>query len=84
MKREGEREGGVRGSKEGKDTRTGGEEKERREEASTCHPGNITNIHVVMVTTDLVEEVLECDWVLSEEMLRCLWEDTNLQKKPET
>ena len=46
--------------------------------------GNITNIHVVMVTTDLVEEVLECDWVLSEEMLRCLWEDTNLQKKPET
>ena len=55
--------------------------KKGRGEASTCHPGEH---NVVIVTTDLVKEVLKCDLVLIEEMLRCLWEDTNLQKKPET
>ena len=39
---------------------------------------------IVMVTTNLVKEVLECDLVLSEEMLWCLWEHTDLEKKPGT
>ena len=45
---------------------------------STCFVFMNTNIHVVMVAIDLVKEILECDWVLSEEMLRCFWEDANL------
>ena len=45
---------------------------------SICFVFMNTNKHVVMVAIDLVKEVLECDWVLNDKMLRCLWEDANL------